>query len=184
MQSKVLIWCTQITIGYLILQFNEETSNQLQLEEIHRHRATLQLVSRISKQTFKTLRCVMEGPSRSILTVQAFIIFIGYYYLFRTFILSYYYYKLYFKLYCKYTIQLSGCKLFTNKLSVYLSISQPVPCSAIKRDNRIIRRAEMVVMWSMVSAGFRSPPFFSPLSPFLGRELGKGFEGHYPFVTF
>ena len=60
MQRKVLIRCTQITIGYLILQYNEEASNQLQKEVIHRRRATLQLVSRISKLTLKKFRFVKE----------------------------------------------------------------------------------------------------------------------------
>ena len=61
-----------------------------------------------------------------ILTVLSFFIFIGCYYLFRTLSLSFYhthYFKilLYYILYCKYTIQLSSCKLFTNKLSISIS---------------------------------------------------------------
>ena len=57
------------------------------------------------------------------LTVLSFVIFLGHYhyhFIIRTIIrftvISYYI------LYCKYTIQLSSCKLFTNKLSIYLSI--------------------------------------------------------------
>ena len=79
-----------------------------------------------------------------ILTVLSFFIFIGCYYLFIGIyhyhfiiitIVRFYYIILYYTLYCKYTIQLSSCKLFTNKLAIYL---HNPPFVVIKYDSLLL----------------------------------------------
>ena len=90
-----------------------------------------------------------------ILTVLSFFIFIGCYYLFRTLSLSFYYTHyckilLYYIIYYIVNTQLSSCKLFTNKLSIYLSVQQNRVLSHTEFDfNQIPRITELFIMSSI-----------------------------------